>query len=85
MATDGNLRGGVEKYEIKRYTLLLGEKHIRMVSDRRHWGPCPINYDRSRLEWRTLEHLVDMLLRRIAGEDTQSVVMQPELVVRLSS
>jgi DNA-binding LacI/PurR family transcriptional regulator len=30
-------------------------------------------------------HLVDMLLRRIAGEETQSVVMQPELVVRLSA
>ncbi|WP_068089692.1 LacI family DNA-binding transcriptional regulator [Novosphingobium rosa] len=34
---------------------------------------------------RGAEHLVDMLLRRIAGEETQSVVMQPELVVRLSS
>jgi DNA-binding LacI/PurR family transcriptional regulator len=30
-------------------------------------------------------HLVDMLLRRIAGEDTQSVVMDPRLVVRMSS
>jgi DNA-binding LacI/PurR family transcriptional regulator len=30
-------------------------------------------------------NLVDMLLRRIAGEDTSSVVMQPELVVRMSS
>ena len=30
-------------------------------------------------------HLVDMLLRRIAGEDTASVVMDPELVVRSSS
>ena len=30
-------------------------------------------------------HLVDLLLRRIAGEDTASVVMQPELVVRMSS
>ena len=30
-------------------------------------------------------HLVDMLLRRIAGEDTQSVVMEPQLVVRMSS
>jgi len=30
-------------------------------------------------------HLVDMLLRRIAGEDTPSVVMPPELVVRMSS
>lgn len=30
-------------------------------------------------------HLVDMLLRRIAGEDTQSVVMEPELIVRMSS
>ena len=30
-------------------------------------------------------HLVDMLLRRIAGEETQSVVMQPELIVRLSA
>jgi DNA-binding LacI/PurR family transcriptional regulator len=30
-------------------------------------------------------HLVDMLLRRIAGEDTDSVVMAPKLVVRMSS
>jgi DNA-binding LacI/PurR family transcriptional regulator len=30
-------------------------------------------------------HLVDLLLRRIAGEDTASVVMPPELVVRASS
>ena len=30
-------------------------------------------------------HLVDMLLRRIAGEETQSVVMAPKLVVRMSS
>lgn len=30
-------------------------------------------------------HLVDLLLRRIAGEETASVVMQPELVVRQSS
>jgi DNA-binding LacI/PurR family transcriptional regulator len=30
-------------------------------------------------------HLVDMLLRRIAGEETQSVVMEPQLVVRMSS
>jgi DNA-binding LacI/PurR family transcriptional regulator len=30
-------------------------------------------------------HLVDMLLRRIAGEDTESVVMAPKLVVRMSS
>jgi DNA-binding LacI/PurR family transcriptional regulator len=30
-------------------------------------------------------HLVDMLLRRIAGEDTQSVVMEPKLIVRMSS
>ena len=30
-------------------------------------------------------HLVDMLLRRIAGEDTASVVMEPELIVRSSS
>ncbi|NBC37124.1 substrate-binding domain-containing protein [Novosphingobium sp. FSY-8] len=30
-------------------------------------------------------HLVDMLLRRIAGEDTDSVVMDPELVVRASA
>jgi DNA-binding LacI/PurR family transcriptional regulator len=29
--------------------------------------------------------LVDMLLRRIAGEDTTSVILQPELVVRNSS
>ena len=31
------------------------------------------------------EQLVDMLLRRIAGEETESVVMEPELVVRSSS
>jgi DNA-binding LacI/PurR family transcriptional regulator len=31
------------------------------------------------------QHLVDMLLRRIAGEDTQSVVMEPKLIVRMSS
>jgi len=30
-------------------------------------------------------HLVDMLLRRIAGEETQSVVMDPKLVVRMST
>jgi DNA-binding LacI/PurR family transcriptional regulator len=30
-------------------------------------------------------HLVDLLLRRIAGEDTDAVIMPPELVVRLSS
>lgn len=30
-------------------------------------------------------NLVDLLLRRIAGEDTASVVMPPELVVRLST
>ncbi|UVO53492.1 LacI family DNA-binding transcriptional regulator [Sphingomonas sp. SUN039] len=30
-------------------------------------------------------HLVDLLLRRIAGEDTDGVVMAPELVVRGSS
>jgi DNA-binding LacI/PurR family transcriptional regulator len=30
-------------------------------------------------------HLVDLLLRRIGGEDAQSVVMKPELVVRMSS
>ena len=31
------------------------------------------------------QHLVDMLLRRIAGEDTDSIVMEPELIVRMSS
>ncbi len=31
------------------------------------------------------DHLVDMLLRRIAGEDTASVILQPELVVRNST
>jgi DNA-binding LacI/PurR family transcriptional regulator len=31
------------------------------------------------------EQMVDMLLRRIAGEETKSVVMEPKLVVRLSS
>jgi len=31
------------------------------------------------------EHLVDMLMRRIAGEDTQSIVMEPELVERMSA
>ena len=30
-------------------------------------------------------HLVDMLLRRIAGEETPSVVMEPELIMRSSS
>ena len=30
-------------------------------------------------------HLVDLLFRRIAGEDTDSVVMPPELIVRASS
>ncbi|MGL5838271.1 MAG: substrate-binding domain-containing protein, partial [Sphingorhabdus sp.] len=30
-------------------------------------------------------NLVDLLLRRIAGEDTGSVVMPPKLLVRLSS
>lgn len=30
-------------------------------------------------------NLVDMLLRRIAGEDTASVILQPELVVRSST
>lgn len=30
-------------------------------------------------------HLVDMLLRRIAGEDTESVIMDPRLVVRMST
>jgi DNA-binding LacI/PurR family transcriptional regulator len=30
-------------------------------------------------------HMIDMLLRRIAGEDTESVVMPPHLVVRMSS
>jgi DNA-binding LacI/PurR family transcriptional regulator len=30
-------------------------------------------------------HMIDMLLRRIAGEDTESVVMPPNLVVRMSS
>jgi DNA-binding LacI/PurR family transcriptional regulator len=30
-------------------------------------------------------NLVDLLLRRIAGEETASVVMPPELVVRMSS
>lgn len=30
-------------------------------------------------------HLVDMLLRRIAGEESESVVMEPRLIVRMSS
>ena len=30
-------------------------------------------------------HLVSMLLQRIAGEDTDSVVMEPKLIVRMSS
>lgn len=30
-------------------------------------------------------HLVDLLLRRIAGEETASVIMPPELVIRASS
>jgi DNA-binding LacI/PurR family transcriptional regulator len=29
-------------------------------------------------------HLVDLLLKRIKGEATESVVMKPELVVRMS-
>lgn len=32
-----------------------------------------------------VHNLVDLLLRRIAGEDTGSVVMPPELVIRMSS
>lgn len=32
-----------------------------------------------------VDHLVDFLLRRIAGEDTASVVLQPELVIRNST
>jgi DNA-binding LacI/PurR family transcriptional regulator len=32
-----------------------------------------------------VHNLVDLLLRRIAGEDTASVVMPPELVIRMSS
>lgn len=31
------------------------------------------------------EHLVDMLMRRIAGEETHSVIMQPKLVARMST
>jgi len=34
---------------------------------------------------RGAEHMVDMLLRRIAGEETESVVMEPELILRLSA
>ena len=30
-------------------------------------------------------HLVDLLLRRIAGEDTDNIVMDPELIVRMST
>ena len=30
-------------------------------------------------------HLIDMLLRRIAGEETASVIMAPKLVVRMST
>ncbi len=30
-------------------------------------------------------HMVDMLLRRIAGEETQSIIMEPRLMVRMSS
>lgn len=30
-------------------------------------------------------HLVDLLLRRIAGEETHSVIMDPRLVIRMSS
>jgi len=30
-------------------------------------------------------HLVDLLLRRIAGEETDSVVMDPELIIRMST
>lgn len=31
------------------------------------------------------QHLVDLLMRRIAGEDTESVVLPPELIVRESA
>ena len=34
---------------------------------------------------RGAECLVELLLRRIAGEDTRSMVMEPKLLVRLSS
>lgn len=34
---------------------------------------------------RGAEHLVDLLARRIAGEDTPSVVMEPELILRASA
>jgi DNA-binding LacI/PurR family transcriptional regulator len=30
-------------------------------------------------------NLVDLLMRRIAGEDTASVVMPPELIIRMST
>jgi DNA-binding LacI/PurR family transcriptional regulator len=30
-------------------------------------------------------HLVDLLFRRIGGENTQSVVLEPKLIVRQSS
>ena len=30
-------------------------------------------------------HLIDMLFRRIAGEDTDSVIMEPHLIVRMSA
>jgi DNA-binding LacI/PurR family transcriptional regulator len=29
--------------------------------------------------------MVDLLMRRIAGEDTQSIVMPPELIERMSA
>lgn len=31
------------------------------------------------------QHMVDLLMRRIAGEDTQSIVMPPELIERMSA
>lgn len=31
------------------------------------------------------EHLVDLLLRRISGEDTDSIILPPELIIRASS
>jgi DNA-binding LacI/PurR family transcriptional regulator len=34
---------------------------------------------------RRAECLVELLLRRIAGEDTPAMVMEPKLLVRLSS
>jgi DNA-binding LacI/PurR family transcriptional regulator len=73
---------------------ILAEQHIAVPGDVRVVG-----YDDLPLAGQTVpqlttirqdiaagaRYLVDNLLRRIAGEDTASVVMKPELIVRMSS